>query len=145
MDNIKIVKGDKSNKITLNRSVGDLIQDSDDDIGSDNNSISTAEPIITPINKKDKIKKPIPMMPQINQDQFNYFINNKIILNAIQTGKIKHLTVGSLLMSIIKGSALPGKPMIKILIQALKLLIKGAKYKKIFVFNTHKTNLTKRV
>ena len=75
----------------------------------------------------------------------NYFINNKIILNAIQTGKIKHLTVGALLMSIIKGSALPGKPMIKILIQALKLLIKGAKYKKIFVFNTHKTNLTKRV
>ena len=48
-------------------------------------------------------------------------------------------------MNIIKGSALPGKPMIKILIQALKLLIKGAKYKKILVFNTHKTNLTKRV
>jgi hypothetical protein len=77
MDNIKIVKGDKSNKITLNRTVSDLIQDSDDDIESDNNSISTAEPVITPINKKDKIKKPIPMMPQINQDQFNYFINNK--------------------------------------------------------------------
>ena len=75
----------------------------------------------------------------------NYFINNKIILNAIQTGKIKTLTVGALLINIIKGSALPGKPMIKILIQALKLLIKGAKYKKIFVFNTHKTNLTKRV
>ena len=75
----------------------------------------------------------------------NYFINNKIILNAIQTGKIKPLTVGALLMNIINRSALPGKPMIKILIQALKLLIKGAKYKKIFVFNTHKTNLTKRV
>ena len=71
--------------------------------------------------------------------------NNKITLNAIQTGKIKPLTVGALLMNIVMGTAFPGKPMIKILIQALKLLIKGAKYKKIFVFNTHKTNLTKRV
>ena len=76
MDNIKIVKGEKQNKITLNKSSNDLIQDSDDEV-SDNNSISTAEPVITPINKKDKIKKPIPMMPQINQDQFNYFMNNK--------------------------------------------------------------------
>lgn len=77
MDNIKIVKGEKQNKITLNKSRYDLIQDSDDDEVSDNNSISTAEPVMTPINKKDKIKKPIPMMPQINQDQFNYFMNNK--------------------------------------------------------------------
>ena len=75
----------------------------------------------------------------------NYFIKNKIILNAVQTGKIKSLTVGSLLFGILKGSAFPGKPIIKILTQALKLLIKGAKYKKIFVFNKHKTNLTKRV
>ena len=74
----------------------------------------------------------------------NYFINNKIILNAIQTGKIKHLTVGALLMSIIK-VCFAWQAHDKILIQALKLLIKGAKYKKIFVFNTHKTNLTKRV
>ena len=74
----------------------------------------------------------------------NYFNKNKNILNAIQVGKIKLLTTGSLFIGIIKGKAFPAKPMINILFEALKLLIKGAKFKTINVVNKHKTSLAKK-
>ena len=74
----------------------------------------------------------------------SYFNKNKNILNAIQVGKIKLLTTGSLFIGIIKGKAFPAKPMINILFEALKLLIKGAIFKKIDVINKHKTSLAKK-
>ena len=61
----------------------------------------------------------------------NYSNKNTNILSAIQVGKIKLLTTSSLFIGIIKGKAFPAKPMINILFEALKLLIKGAIFKKI--------------
>ena len=74
----------------------------------------------------------------------NYSNKNTNILSAIQVGKIKLLTTSSLFIGIIKGKAFPVKPMINILFEALKLLIKGAIFKKIDVINKHKTSLAKK-
>ena len=74
----------------------------------------------------------------------NYSNKNTNILSAIQVGKIKLLTTSSLFIGIIKGKAFPAKPMINILFEALKLLIKGAIFKKIDVINKHKTSLAKK-
>ena len=74
----------------------------------------------------------------------NYSNKNRNILSAIQVGKIKLLTTSSLFIGIIKGKAFPAKPMINILFEALKLLIKGAIFKKIDVINKHKTSLAKK-
>ena len=75
----------------------------------------------------------------------NYFINNGKVLDAIQIGKIKLLTTSSLFIAIMKGLAFPAKPMINILYESLKLMIKGAIFKKIEVMKKHKTNLAKRI
>ena len=75
----------------------------------------------------------------------NYFINNGKVLDAIQLGKIKLLTTSSLFIAILKGLAFPAKPMINILYESLKLMIKGAIFKKIEVKKKHKTNLAKRI
>jgi DUF1365 family protein len=75
----------------------------------------------------------------------NYFIDNSNILDAIQVGKISLLTTSSLFIAIIKGLAFPAKPMINILYESLKLIIKGAIFKKIDVMKKHKTNLAKKI
>ena len=75
----------------------------------------------------------------------NYLIDQKNILDAIQMGKIKLLTTSSLFIAIIKGIAFPAKPMINILYESFKLIIKGAIFKKIDVMRKHKTNLAKKI
>ena len=83
--------------------------------------------------ENDRIKISVDMM-----------VNNKSTLLALQLGKIKDLTSSSLFYGIINGSALPGKPIIGILFQALKLWLKGAIYKKIISNKEHTISKAKK-
>ena len=69
--------------------------------------------------------------------------NKNIILNAKQIGKIYDLTTSSLLYGIVRNYALPGKPFMGILLEALKLWFKGAKFNYITASKEHKTTSAK--
>ena len=74
---------------------------------------------------------------KINVDMYS---NKKRLLEAIQIGKIIPLNSKNLLLSIIKGYAIPFKPFLSILYESIKLLIKGGKYKVDHFKNKHTTS-----